>query len=181
MSKRAVIVVDLQNEYWPDGGFALVNIEEAAKNAARIMAHARDLGDLVVNVRHEMPEGAPVFAPSSKGAEISEVVAPTMGEPVITKNYPNSFRDTGLKELLDEKGIEEVFVIGAMSQMCVDATVRAANDFGFRTVTIHDACATRDLEFGGITAPAAHVHAAMMWAFEFYYGEVISTEDFLRR
>lgn len=181
MSKRAVIVVDLQNEYWPEGGFALANIEIAAANAARVIAHARQLGDLVVNVRHEMPADAPVFVPGSKGAEINKIVAPAIGEPVITKNFPNSFRDTRLKDLLDEKGIEEVVVIGAMSHMCVDATVRAANDFGYRTVTIHDACATRDLEFNGVIAPAAHVHAAMMWSFGFAYGEVISTEDFIAR
>ncbi len=95
---------------------------------------------------------------------------------MITKAFPNSFRDTGLKELLDAKGIEEVVVIGAMSHMCVDAMVRAANDFGYRTVTIHDACATRDLEFNGVAVPAAQVHAALMAAFAFAYGEVISTD-----
>lgn len=180
MSKRAVIVVDLQNEYWPEGGFALENIEGAAANAARVIAQARKAGDLVVNVRHEKP-GGPIFVPGSRGAEINECVTPAEGEPVITKNSPNSFRATGLKDLLDEKGIEEVVVIGAMSHMCVDATVRAANDFGYRTVTVHDACATRNLEFNGVTVPAAHVHAAMMSSFGFAYGEVISTDDFLAR
>ena len=133
-----------------------------------------------MNVRHEMP-GAPFFVPGSDGAEIHAVVAPGAGEAVITKNFPNSFRDTGLKALLDEQGITEVVVVGAMSHMCVDATVRAANDFGFETVTVHDACATRDLEFNGATVPAAHVHAAIMAAFEFAYGEVISTDDFTKR
>ncbi|SFH36777.1 Nicotinamidase-related amidase [Palleronia marisminoris] len=180
MSKRAVVVIDLQNEYWPSGGLALENIERAAANAARVIAHGREAGDLIVNVRHEMP-GAPVFVPGSEGAEINEVVAPGEGEPVITKNFPNSFRDTGLKDLLDEKGVEEVFVVGAMSHMCVDATVRAANDFGYKTVTIHDACATRDLEFNGATVPAAHVHTALMAAFEFAYGEVVATDDFIKR
>jgi nicotinamidase-related amidase len=179
MSKRAVVVIDLQNEYWPDGNLPLENIEGAAANAARVISHAREAGDLVVNVRHEMP-GAPVFVPGSEGAEINDVVAPAEGEPVITKNFPNSFRDTGLKELLDEKGIEDVVVVGAMSHMCVDATVRAANDFGYRTVTVHDACATRDLEFNGATVPAAHVHAALMAAFEFAYGEVVATDDFIK-
>lgn len=181
MSKRAVIVVDLQNEYWPDGGLALENIETAAANAARVIAHARKRGDLVVNVRHELPAGAPIFASGSKGAEIHVSVAPAEGELVVTKNFPNSFRATGLKDLLDAKGIEEVVVIGAMSHMCVDATVRAANDFGYRTATVHDACATRDLEFNGVTTPAAQVHAALMSSFGFAYGEVISTDDFVAR
>lgn len=180
MSKRAIIVIDLQNEYWPNGNLPLENIDEAAANAARVIAHGREAGDLIVNVRHEMP-GAPFFVPGSDGVEINEVVAPREGEPVITKNFPNSFRETGLKALLEEKGIEEVVVVGAMSHMCVDATVRAANDFGYTTVTVHDACATRDLEFNGATVPAAHVQTALMSALAFFYGEVISTDDFIAR
>lgn len=180
MSNRAIVVIDLQNEYWPNGNLPLENIEAAAANAARVISHGRGAGDLIVNVRHEMP-GAPVFVPGSEGAKINAVVAPGEGEPVITKNFPNAFRDTGLKALLDEKGIENVVVVGAMSHMCIDATVRAANDFGYKTMTVHDACATRDLEFNGATTPAAHVHAAIMAAFEFAYGEVVSTDDFTKR
>lgn len=181
MSNRAIVVVDLQNEYWPEGGLPLANIAAAAKNAARVMAHGRAAGDLVVNVRHEMPAGTRVFESGSHGAQIHATVAPAAGEPVITKAFPNAFRDTVLKELLDAKGIAEVVVIGAMSHMCVDATVRAANDFGYRTVTIHDACATRDLEFNWVAVPAAQVHAALMAALAFAYGEVISTDAFLAR
>lgn len=180
MSNRAILVVDLQNEYWPAGNFALHGIEAAAANAARVMDHARSKGDLVVNIRHEMPDG-PLFIPGTAGADINGVVQPATGEPVITKNYPNSFRDTELSDLLEEKGIEDVVVIGAMSHMCVDATVRAANDLGYKTTTIHDACATRDLDFDGVTVPAAHVHAALMSALSFGYGEVISTDTFLAR
>lgn len=180
MSKRAILVVDLQNEYWPSGNLPLQGVEEAAANAARVMAHARAKGDLVVNIRHEMP-GAPFFVPGSEGAEINVAVRPEGSEPVITKNFPNSFRETGLKDLLDSRGIEEIVVIGAMSHMCIDATTRAANDLGYRTTTVHDACATRDLEFNGAITPADHVQTALMAALAFYYGEVISTEEFLAR
>ncbi|MAE90673.1 MAG: cysteine hydrolase [Pelagibaca sp.] len=180
MSNRAIIVIDLQNEYWPGGNLPLEGIDAAAANAARVIAHGRENGDLIVNIRHEMP-GAPVFVPGSVGVEINKIVAPAQGEPVITKNFPNSFRETSLKDLLDEKGIGEVIVVGAMSHMCVDATVRAANDFGYTTTTIHDACATRELEFNGATVPAAHVQTAMMSALAFFYGEVISTDAFIAR
>ena len=179
MSKRAILVVDLQNEYWPTGNMPLEGIEAAAENAARVIAHARTKGDLVVNIRHEIP-GGPIFVPGSTGAQINDVVTPAGDEAVITKNFPNSFRDTGLKALLDENGVRDVIVIGAMSHMCIDATTRAANDHGFATTTIHDACATRDIEFGGQTAPAAHVHTAIMGALAFLYGDVVSTQDFLR-
>lgn len=180
MSKRAILVVDLQNEYWPQGNFPLVGIEAAAANAARVIAHARDKGDLVVNIRHEIPEG-PIFVPGSDGAQINEAVLPQGNEPVITKNFPNSFRETGLDGMLKDKGIEEVVVVGAMSHMCVDATTRAANDLGYRTTTIHDACATRDLEFDGVITPAAQVHAAYMAALAFLYGEVTCTDAFIAR
>ena len=179
MPKRAILVVDLQNEYWPTGNMPLEGIEAAAENAARVIAHARTKGDLIVNIRHEIP-GGPIFVPGSTGAQINDVVAPAGDEAVITKNFPNSFRDTGLKALLDENGVQDVIVIGAMSHMCIDATTRAANDHGFATTTIHDACATRDIEFGGQTAPAAHVHTAIMGALAFLYGDVVSTQDFLR-
>lgn len=180
MSKRAILVVDLQNEYWPAGNLSLQGIDAAAGNAARVMAHARAKGDVVVNIRHEMPD-APYFAPGSDGARINQAVLPKDDEPVITKHFPNSFRETGLSELLKEKGIEDVVVIGAMSHMCIDATVRAASDLGYKTTTIHDACATRDLDFDGITIPAAQVHATLMAALAFGYGEVISTDAFLAR
>lgn len=180
MSNRAILVVDLQNEYWPTGNFALHRIEAAAANAARVMDFARSKGDLVVNIRHEMPDG-PIFVPGTAGADINDTVKPAPSEPFITKNFPNSFRDTGLIALLKEKDIEDVIVIGAMSHMCVDATVRAANDLGYKTTTIHDACATRDLDFDGVTVPAAHVHAALMSALAFGYGEVISSDAFLAR
>ena len=180
MSKRAIVVIDLQNEYWPNGNLPLEGIDAAAANAARVITRGREAGDLIVNVRHEMP-GAPFFMPGSDGVEINEAVTPGEGEPVITKNFPNAFRETRLKALLEEKGIEEVVAVGAMSHMCVDATVRAANDLGYKTVTIHDACATRELEFDGTTVPADKVHAALMAALAFFYGEVISTDDFTAR
>lgn len=178
MSHRAILVIDLQNEYWPSGKFPLHGIEAAAENAAKAMAHARARGDLVVNIRHEMPNG-PLFVPGSSEAEINDAVRPAVGESIITKNFPNSFRDTGLNDLLKTKGIREIVAVGAMSHMCVDATVRAACDLGYHTTTVHDACATRDLEFNGVTAPAKQVHAALMAALAFSYGEVISTEALL--
>lgn len=178
MPNRAIVVVDLQNEYWPEGSLPLVGIEAAGANAARVIAHARAQGDLVVHVRHEMPDG-PIFAPGSTGADIHTVVSPEENETVITKNFPNSFRATNLDAVLKEAEVETVVVIGAMSHMCVDATVRAANDLRYRTVTIHDACATLDLEFDGVATPAAQVHAAYMAALAFLYGDVINTDTFI--
>ncbi len=178
MSNRAVLVVDIQNEYFASGKLPLIGIEAAAANAAKVIAAAREKGDLVVNIRHEAP-GAPIFTPGTDGVEFHASVAPAAGEPVLVKNYPNSFRETGLRALLDNNGIEEVVVIGAMSHMCVDATVRGANDLGYRTTTIHDACATRDLEFGGVAVPAAEAQTTIMAALAFAYGEVTDTKSWI--
>jgi nicotinamidase-related amidase len=182
MSKRAVVVVDLQNDYWPTGKWPLQGIDEAAANAARVIEKARGTGDTVIHIRHESAGAdAPFFAPGTPGAEINAVARPDDDETVILKNHPNAFRETELKQLLDEKGIDEVVVVGAMSHMCIAATGRAAADFGYKTVVVHDACATRDVEFNGVTVPAAQVHAANMSALAFAYGEVIGTADYLSR
>jgi nicotinamidase-related amidase len=182
MSTRAIIVVDLQKEYLPSGKLPLVGIEEAAANAAKVIGAARLKGDMVIHVRHEgrSPE-ASLFTPGSTGVEINPTVQPVAGEPVITKHYPNSFRETELKQMLDGKGVKEVVIVGAMSHMCIDATSRAAADLGYDTTIVHDACATRDLAFDGVTVPAAQVHAANMAALAFGYGNVVPTSEILSR
>ncbi|WP_207102975.1 cysteine hydrolase family protein [Paracoccus shandongensis] len=181
MSKRAVVVIDIQNDYFPNGRYELVGIEEAAANAARIIADARARGERVIHVQHVFPSGdAPFFTPGSDGTDINATVAPRAGETVVVKNHPNPFLKTDLKQILDSDGIDEVVVVGAMSHMCIDATARAASDYGFKTTVVEDACATRDLEHKGVTVPAAAVHAAMMSALGFAYATVTETDSFLR-
>ena len=180
MPKRALVLIDVQNDYFPGGRWPLAGIESAADNAAKVLASARAAGDLVVHVRHEfLTADAPFFAPGSKGSEIHATVRGRESEPVVLKHHVNAFRETNLKALLDRNGVEEVVVGGAMSHMCVDAGVRAAGDLGYKCVVLHDACATRDQEFEGAVVPAAQVHAAFMAALRFGYAKLISTEEYL--
>jgi len=180
MKKLGLIVIDLQNEYLPTGKLPLSGIEAAADNAAQVIADARAKSLPVFHIRHEFATAeAPVFVPGSNGVEIQPAVAPVGDEPVIVKNHINSFRETDLKQQLDAHGVEEVVIVGAMSHMCVDACVRAAVDMGYPATVLHDACATLDLEFNGVSVPAAQVHAAMMAAFEFGYATVKSTQAYL--
>lgn len=180
MSHTALIVVDIQNDYFPGGKWPLSGADAAADNAARVIQASRDAGHTVIFVRHEFTSAdAPFFAPGSDGAQLHRKVATQGNESVVLKHFPNAFRETGLKALLDEQGIKNLVVIGSMSHMCIDATVRAAADLGYKVNVIHDACATRDLEFNGTTVPAAQVHAAFMSALGFAYAEVISTDAFL--
>ncbi|WP_223461676.1 MULTISPECIES: cysteine hydrolase family protein [unclassified Pseudomonas] len=180
MAKQALIVVDIQNDYFPQGKWPLVGADAAADNAARLIKAFRDAGDSVVHIRHEFTsEEAPFFSPNSEGAKLHPKVLNRADEPVVLKHFVNSFRETELKSILDEQGIKELVVVGSMSHMCVDGITRAAADFGYKVTVIHDACATRDLEFNGVTVPATQVHAAFMAALAFAYASVVSTNDFL--
>ena len=180
MAKQALIVVDIQNDYFPQGKWPLVGADAAADNAARLIKAFRDAGDSVVHIRHEFTsEEAPFFTPNSEGAKLHPKVLNRADEPVVLKHFVNSFRETELKSILDEQGIKELVVVGSMSHMCVDGITRAAADFGYKVTVIHDACATRDLEFNGVTVPAAQVHAAFMAALAFAYASVVSTNEYL--
>jgi nicotinamidase-related amidase len=180
MSHRALVIVDLQNDYFPGGSLPLDGIEVATTNAARVLAAARRNGDVIIHVQHwSLAPEATFFVPGTPGVEIHAAVRPIDGEAVVVKNYANSFRATALKELLDRQGIEDVVIVGAMSHMCIAATGRAASDFGYRTTVIHDACATKALEFEGTVIPSAQVHAANMAALAFGYAKVIPTQAYL--
>ncbi|WP_299397799.1 cysteine hydrolase family protein [Pelagibius sp.] len=179
-TKTALLVIDLQNDYFPGGKWTCEGIEAATANAARLIAAARAAGDLVVHIRHEFTSSeAPFFAPGTPGAEIHSDVTPAEGATVILKHYVNSFRDTDLKSILEQHGIEEVVICGAMSHLCIDGATRAADDFGYRCTVVHDACASRDLEFNGVRVPAAQVHAAFMAALSAAYAKVVSTDAHL--
>lgn len=180
MNNRAIIVIDLQNEYLPTGKLPLTGIDAAVANAVKVIADARQRGIPVLHVRHESATSeAPIFVPGTDAVAIQAAVAPAAGEPVIVKHFVNSFRDTDLQQQLQARGITEVVIIGAMSHMCVDAGVRAAADLGYAVTVLHDACATRELEFNGVTVPAAQVQAAMMAAFVFGYATVSATDAWL--
>lgn len=182
MTKTALIIIDLQNDYFADGKFPLVGIDEATQTAAHILSVARTAGDLVIHIRHESAPGedAPFFLAGTQGAEIHDQVKPLADEIVVTKQQINAFLGTSLQDVLKQNAISNVTIIGAMSHMCVDAAVRAASDFGFATTVVHDAVATRDMEFGETTVPAKAVHAAFMAALAFGYANVVSSEDYLK-
>ena len=180
MPKTALIIVDIQNDYFDGGDWPLHQMERVSSNAAGLLANAREKDDLVVHIRHEnaSPE-APFFRPGTVGAEIHASVVLKAGEAVLTKARANSFHDTGLLELLHEAGIEAVTICGAMSQMCIDATARAAADYGFQVTVVEDACGAKEMAFGGVKLNAEQVHAAFMAPLAMGYAKVVTTADLL--
>ena len=175
---KALVVIDIQNEYFPGGALPLPDAEVAAGRAADAIEAARAAGIPVIHIRHEEPSSDQFFVPGSRGAETNETVAPAEGEAVIVKHYPNSFLQTDLSERLQHSDATRVAFCGMMTSMCVDATVRAAADLGIEPVLIDDACAAPDLEHRGRQVPADAVHAAFCAALGDEIATVLDTTDF---
>jgi len=160
----ALVVIDVQNEYFVGGAIPLPHAEEAAKRVSQAIEAARSAGVPVVHLRHEEPESQEWFVPGTHGAQTHASVAPAAGEPVVVKHHPNSFLETELAAHLEGLGANRVAFCGMMTSMCVDATVRAASDRGLETLLLDDACAAPDLEHRGRTVPADAVHSAFCGA-----------------
>ena len=175
---RGLLIIDIQNDYFPGGAFPLVGPEAAADAARRALGAFRERGEPIVHLQHvwDAPD-ATFMRPGTDGVEIHPLVAPRDGEPVIQKAEPNGFLGTELEQKLRADGIDELVVAGMMSSMCVDATVRAGPDLGFGMTVIHDGCAAPDLEFGGRQVDGASVHAAFMAALGDGYASVKSAAE----
>jgi nicotinamidase-related amidase len=175
--KQGLLLIDIQNDYFPGGAMELVGMATAGERAARLLKGFRQQPAPVYFIQHlAIRPGATFFLPDTAGAEIHESVAPLPGEPVIIKHYPNSFRETGLLAMLQQDEIEQLIIAGAMSHMCIDATTRAAFDLGFNCIVVEDACATRDLVFKNEKIAAKDVHGAFMAALKMVYAEILSSE-----
>lgn len=180
MSRSALVLVDIQNDYFEDGRWPVAKMPEVAENAARLLSSFRDRGLPVIHVRHEFESaGAPFFVAGTPGAEIHPSVAPAAGETVIVKRKANSFRDTSLKERLDGAGVTDVVICGAMTQMCIDATTRAAADFGYAVTVVSDACGAKAQAFEGVEVPAEQVQAAILAPLAMSYARVVPTQTAL--
>ncbi|MDR7361898.1 cysteine hydrolase family protein [Nocardioides marmoribigeumensis] len=175
-----LMVIDIQNDYFPGGAFPLVDPEDAAQRAAEVLGRFRAAGLPVVHVQHVMASpDAPFFVRGTEGVEIHPLVAPIEGEPVVQKASPNAFLGTGLDELLDDLDVDHLVVVGMQTNLCIDASVRAASDLGHTVTVVGDACAAVGLEHRGRAVPGADVHAAFLAAIDGSYADVVDSEDLL--
>jgi len=173
-----LLLVDIQNDYFPGGAMALVGSLEAGRQAGRLLAAFRAQGLPVVHIQHlALRPGATFFLPGTPGVAFHPDVAPLPGEPVFQKHFPNSFRETPLLECLHGLGTTELVVAGMMTHMCIDTTVRAAFDLGFTCHLAGDACATRDLVRDGASVPAPQVQAAFLAALHGTFAQVQSVDE----
>ena len=189
---RALILIDMQNDYFPGGSMELSGSLDAVLAARRLLETFREHLLPVIHIRHiaDRP-GATFFLPGTEGAEIHASVAPMRGEPVFTKNFPSAFRGTQLSNHVSSlggmnglngdgvhtTGLTELVFAGMMTHMCVDTTVRAAFDLGYTCLVAHDACATRDLAFNGRIVSAADVQTAYMAALNGLFATVLTADE----
>ena len=149
-NKTALVIIDIQNDYFPGGTMELASADDTAAKAASVLSYFRKEEMPVIHVQHiSLQEGATFFLPNTEGAEIHKSMTPLKTEKVITKNFPNSFRDTKLLDYLKENNISKLILCGMMTDVCVDSTTRAAMDYGFENTIITDAVTTNTREFNG--------------------------------
>jgi len=177
--KQALLIIDIQNDYFQGGAMELAGAEEAAQQAILLIESFRSDEKPIVFMQHIASEEASFFKPHTHGVHIHQSVEPQKGDVVLQKSYPNSFRDTALLTLLRKGGIQELIICGMMTHMCVDTTVRAAYDLGFSCKLIGDACATKTLEYEGRSVDSKEVQASYLAAIDGTFAEVLNTKVFL--
>ncbi len=178
---QALIIIDVQNDYFEGGTNTLIGSDQACENARQILLKFRKSSMPVIFIQHiAVRPDATFFLPNTHGVEIHPKVQPLAEEKVFVKHYPNSFRDTELLTFLTSNNITDLVICGMMTHMCVDATARAAKDFGFNCTIIGDACSTKNLEINGATVAAPEVQKAFLAALNYFYATVKTTAQFLK-
>jgi len=167
--KTALLLIDIQDFYFPGGKLQLENPEVAGMNAGLVLDQFRKNDLPVFHVRHN-------FEP---GGNIHQYVKPLNSETVISKDQVNAFLHTDLLEMLQADSIEQIVICGMQTHMCVEAAVRAAHDFGFTCLLVSDACATRALSYEEHIIPAKNVHFSTIKSIQGAYARIMSTESLL--
>jgi nicotinamidase-related amidase len=177
----ALLLIDIQNDYFPNGRMPLERSTDASLKAQEVLHAFRAKQKLVTHVQHiSTRPDATYFLPCTKGIEFHPNAQPNKNEVIIKKHYPNSFKDTGLLNHLTKNRIDHLVIGGMMTHLCIDATVRAAYDLGFSCTVLHDACASKNLEFNNTPIPAQSVHHAFLAALQPTYSNVISVRELLQ-
>lgn len=168
--KSALLLIDIQEFYFPGGKMQLENPEAAGMNAGLLLEHFRNIGMPVYHVRHN-------FEP---GGNIHSFVKPIEGEPVISKDEVNAFLNTDLLEVIRHDSVEQLVICGMQTHMCVEAAVRAAHDLGFSVLLASDACATRALQYKEHIITAKNVQYSTLSTLQGTYARVLSTDDIIK-
>ncbi len=166
LSESALIMIDCQNTY-RQGVMQLTNVEAAMIEAQKLLEKARALNVPVFHIQHDAGPGSPYDVNADIG-KICQEVAPIAGEPVITKNYPNSFINTNLDATLKKAGVKNIILAGFMTQMCINSTAHGGFNLGYAVTVVASTTATRPLE---------SANGKVLSAQEVQDGAIASTRD----
>jgi len=168
-ARKALLIIDIQDFYFPGGSSALVEPEKAAANAALLLERFRKENLPVIHVRHN----------SKTGSDIHKTVRPLQTEKIISKDEVNCFIGTDMAAYLKTINPDTLVICGMQTHMCVEAATRASSDMGYKCILIHDACATKDLIFGDRIIKSADVHYSTLSTLR-NYALVKSTSEYLK-
>ena len=171
--KEALLIIDVQNDYFPNGACELVGAYEAENKIKSLIEESRRINRPIIYIQHINPPDDTFFIEGTFGCEISERIKPQADDKVIVKYYPNSFLETDLNSYLKENGIGKLIVCGMMTHMCVDTTVRAAMDYGYEVDLVADGCATMDLEISGEIIPAETVQKTFLASLNGIFANIV--------
>ncbi|MCL2765266.1 MAG: cysteine hydrolase [Treponema sp.] len=142
----ALVIIDVQNDYFEGGSHTLHNPLGALNNAEKILNQFRTRSLPVIHVQHVNPKGAGFFELDTWGVQIHEKLTPLGNEPVVVKHQISSFAGTELADILKERGINRLIICGMQTNICVETTSKDAKARGFSIVVLEDACAARSIE-----------------------------------
>lgn len=156
--KKALIVIDIQNDYFPGGAFTLENANEACKGAVEAIEQAKRDGWLVVGVQHVNSPDDPAFKPDTEGVKIHRTIAAALGDaPIVVKSEADSFFKTDLEQTVRDAGITDLYLTGMMTQHCVTHTALSPQARDMKVHIIAKGCAApakalSDLALQGLSA-----------------------------
>jgi nicotinamidase-related amidase len=176
LKDAALIMIDCQNSY-REGVMKLTGVEEALQEARKLLDRARALKIPVVHIMHDAGEGSPYDVNARIGA-IADIVAPIDGEPVVIKQFPNSFVQTDLDERLKALGITNIVLAGFMTHMCVNSTAHGGFNLGYAPTVVASTTASRALQAAdGKVLTAQQVHDGALASTRDLYAAVVDTVD----
>ncbi|ENQ3080091.1 cysteine hydrolase family protein [Bacillus multifaciens] len=144
MKKQALIVIDVQEGMYA-AGIPVHNGSNLLQNLEEVIRKCRAHNIPVIYVQHNGSEGHPLEK-GTAGWHIHSKITPMPNELIVEKETPDSFHKTNLREVLQEKGIEHLFICGLQTEYCVDTTVRRAFSEGYKVTLIRGAHSTFDSE-----------------------------------
>lgn len=146
MTDTALLLIDLQQDYFEQGAFPLWQASETKNKLVEIIAEAKAKGILPVHIQHiaDPAQGvAPFFNENTPGAEIHpDILAAAPDAPIVIKSYADSFEQTRLEQVLTENGIKKLLIAGMMTQNCVTHTAISKAAEKYQVSVFTDACTT---------------------------------------